>query len=1076
MLGSSATIIHGINFTAREIDIIACIVNGRSTKSIALLLNISTRTVSVHISNIAFKIGGNFQEQIARFIEESDCYRLVHDHYIYIISVQNFERTLVEISKQQIQVYCNIYVLEEGDSSSKLINDLKLAGVNVTILQSSGDIEAQNDKACIICSNSTPNIKNTHNNVTYFTKIADSACDQNKIIFTTDRYFCSFLEFIDALHKNDNIKNIIMAFKTSYKQKLSSEKLITNDAGNKHSDLKQKTILVAFVIIISVITFIFKNTKEQNTISNISVLANNAIIERKNVIGEIDKSFEQNNIKISVIVGEGGIGKTTIARKYLLSSNYDVAWEINSESEYSIRMSLSEFANALTKSKTQQDELLFIRSIRNQDEQISRLLIFISDILRDVKWILCYDNVMDFNLIKNYLPFGVQVWRHGRVIITTRNSNIKNINIFNQKNIVHICVLNDEEKRFLFFKILNLDKKTNAASLKNLLNNIPAMPLDICAAAHYIKNTHVSYDNYFSMLKAAEKEFDDAQAMLLAENIGYSKTRYSIITSNLKNILTQNSVYKKLMTLTCLLDSQNIPKSYLKNISSDIIADQFIHDLRKHSLISENNETFSIHRTTQEIGLQYLTKTLSEKELIALLDNIVQSVTQYDKIAWFLYENCKPQISAEETSELYRHLLILNKNLKKMQLYGNKQHEYITKTLLAILHTSKYIKSENEIISLAETILALNKKSPVLTDIDLAVLLEIHGSKYTYLNAKTVKESLEKCLDLCESTPSSSCIKAICLSDYAHMCGMTGDILQAFACFEKAMKIVTPSDCFWKLQTKVTIFNRYQRCLSSYYVASNELQNVIKFGHKLLKELNADKLFYLSGSYTGSHAVSIFMIRRNISAIYNRLGNVQKALENILESKFFLQQLKAGGVSFLKHESTLDVDYGCALLRNNQPHEAIKMFSQSINIKEKIDDKGRTLYAFVFRAEALIRLNKLDEALNDCLVVLKNKDSFSSNSAKCLEVLCLYNIAIIKYKQNDFKSALQNFDLFFKTVEPICRIILTREFYSYLEKEKTFAFTYDISQCLEKSAKIFTAIYGKTHPFVTDYVATLLAQ
>ncbi len=41
--------IQNINFSYREIDVLSCLIHGRSAKSMALLLAISTNTVNSHI-------------------------------------------------------------------------------------------------------------------------------------------------------------------------------------------------------------------------------------------------------------------------------------------------------------------------------------------------------------------------------------------------------------------------------------------------------------------------------------------------------------------------------------------------------------------------------------------------------------------------------------------------------------------------------------------------------------------------------------------------------------------------------------------------------------------------------------------------------------------------------------------------------------------------------------------------------------------------------------------------------------------------------------------------------------------
>jgi len=46
--------ISGVYFTRREIDVIACIINGRSVKKIASFLAISSKTAENHIRNMQY--------------------------------------------------------------------------------------------------------------------------------------------------------------------------------------------------------------------------------------------------------------------------------------------------------------------------------------------------------------------------------------------------------------------------------------------------------------------------------------------------------------------------------------------------------------------------------------------------------------------------------------------------------------------------------------------------------------------------------------------------------------------------------------------------------------------------------------------------------------------------------------------------------------------------------------------------------------------------------------------------------------------------------------------------------------
>ena len=48
--------INDIEFTKREIDVMACIANGRSNKQIGAILGIDYKTVAIHIQNISKKM------------------------------------------------------------------------------------------------------------------------------------------------------------------------------------------------------------------------------------------------------------------------------------------------------------------------------------------------------------------------------------------------------------------------------------------------------------------------------------------------------------------------------------------------------------------------------------------------------------------------------------------------------------------------------------------------------------------------------------------------------------------------------------------------------------------------------------------------------------------------------------------------------------------------------------------------------------------------------------------------------------------------------------------------------------
>src|SRR3990167_964478 len=84
----SLEVINGIRFTPREIDIIACVLNGRSAKTIPSLLAISAKTVATHLANIRAKTGRPSRESIISFVEKSGKLSLLKNDYYSCLLAQ----------------------------------------------------------------------------------------------------------------------------------------------------------------------------------------------------------------------------------------------------------------------------------------------------------------------------------------------------------------------------------------------------------------------------------------------------------------------------------------------------------------------------------------------------------------------------------------------------------------------------------------------------------------------------------------------------------------------------------------------------------------------------------------------------------------------------------------------------------------------------------------------------------------------------------------------------------------------------------------------------------------------------
>lgn len=199
---SSLNTIKGIAFTQREIDIIACILNGKTTKRIASLLFLAPKTVENHIRNIRLKLKGEAQENIIDFIENSNKFSLVKKYYSSLMIQTEFELELKKISAMisthKENLLCLIVHHKEQKDKMTYINQLKIHLNQVGITTS---IE----------------MKEEHNAFTAFTNQIQSQ-KVNRILYSLSETFIerlrnsdpiAQLEFSELIQKNDENLNVM---------------------------------------------------------------------------------------------------------------------------------------------------------------------------------------------------------------------------------------------------------------------------------------------------------------------------------------------------------------------------------------------------------------------------------------------------------------------------------------------------------------------------------------------------------------------------------------------------------------------------------------------------------------------------------------------------------------------------------------------------------------------------------------------------------------------------------------------------------------------------------------------------
>lgn len=706
-------VIRGVNFTPREIDIISCLINARGTSKISSLLSISPRTVFTHARNIMLKLECSSREGIIDFIEHARVSSLLKQHYANLVTYEAFEKCLLAISKIKGNTpHLRLIVYGENQAYENVLiahleNHLKQAGI---------DIEVNNNINSKLESLNNNKSLSNHNLLILFLgqedqeKIPEELNDCDVInIFEQRNYYFLVFEILKKLLQGSHFTKHLQKFIEQYEGRELSipfqghNMLRFRRRGIFDQDmqfLKNKKMLCVFAIFcIVAISYLFHIvignkmpfSQGQTDLKIILIRSDLPIpipsvrLDRPEEISQIDVKFKENKrehgIQTVALIGPGGIGKTILSRQYAHQQKANVIWEINAETQESLRSSFEDLAERLTTTEKDQKILIGFQAIKDPKEREKKLIQYVKRHLKEKQlnapssWFLIYDNVETFQDIQRYFPQDVETWGEGKVIITTRNGNIQNNKYVNST--IQVKELTFPQKLTLFMKIATngdpgLGIREQIEETKNFLRNIPSFPLDVSIAAYYLRTTNISYELYLKRINKNTEIFTNIQERILGETGDYLKTRYGIITLSVQHILESHKDFGNLLLFVSLLDSQHIPRSLLDRYQKDEdLVDIFLFDLKKHSLAINDwgpslpkNLTFSMHRNTQEICLAYLKKTLGLKENKQPLHRMSKDLE--DHIAAFIEKEdlVKLRLLLNHCNKFLTHEALLTKDVK----------------------------------------------------------------------------------------------------------------------------------------------------------------------------------------------------------------------------------------------------------------------------------------------------------------------------------------------------------------------------------------------------------------------------
>lgn len=632
------------NFSSREFDILTCLLRGKSSKKIAALLSIQSKTVDTHILNITHKLGLHSRVELIGLTERYGDAEALCANYEKLLRARNF-REAVQKSAGHVRmqhIVCRV-ICQNSALLQKMTFNLKKAGIRIAepdetlidgatiktifIILSSDELlqktEALSESAFFIYAGNDEGL---------FFDILYNLCP-SAWIKETRTYFNSVV--ITARQPHDLFMAQGVHFPRSWLPALYT--------------------LLGFCLLFLCGIFYMKTanniSKHYDVTSVHSVFAipdDTHRLNRQHLMTKIATSFDKDNgIQTVILVGIGGSGKTTLARQYASLKRYPIVWELNAETKESLIESFEHLAYAISKTEDEKAELTRIRSMTNESEKKKFLILIVQRHFRNIKkpWCLIFDNVEKFTDIQECFPKNTAAWGRGQVLITTQNEHIVNNSQLGSRTIVHVEAFSDQE-RFSFFAKLVFGAENPVLTpaekqeIIQFLKHIPPYPLDISLAAHDITVNHLTYQQCIERQKSTDLEFEKMSDQFFAADVSdYKKTRYSTIVTNMKSLIQICPNFQNLFFMIALIGSQHIPKDLLLTCQDQKTVDLFIdhmkklsfmtHDQGKYQKKDSDSNTLSIHRSTQDIMLTYFERFLDKKERDKSAVSVIEALERY---------------------------------------------------------------------------------------------------------------------------------------------------------------------------------------------------------------------------------------------------------------------------------------------------------------------------------------------------------------------------------------------------------------------------------------------------------------
>lgn len=306
----------------------------------------------------------------------------------------------------------------------------------------------------------------------------------------------------------------------------------------------------------------------------------------------------------AILVGGGGIGKTQIAKAYLLKhlKDYDILWWIDAEK--SVKKQLINLSREINeKCSSEHEEPIFI-STDQEDESIKSLMEKLQN--TNIKWLIVLDNVK--NITDASYLINIKNKNHkGHWIVTTRDSNASN-------NVINVNKFKRTESLNFLSQLENSEH--NKQEINQLAEMLEDYPLALAQAFTYISVApSINVGRYIKLYKQRQNDIMDVEFKMIKLFKGgytdrYNKTIKVVTSLILDEIKKESEGAYRLLGIISVLNTKNIPESIIYGYFNDEIeASESLSHLLRYSILIKNNKNttakddnlYTIHELTQSI-------------------------------------------------------------------------------------------------------------------------------------------------------------------------------------------------------------------------------------------------------------------------------------------------------------------------------------------------------------------------------------------------------------------------------------------------------------------------------------------